>query len=65
MLLIVKVIKYFLNSLFQKTEKSEFLNFFYNHCMHVLTAPLLTNTSEDRYEKGRVSYLLMISVFKE
>ncbi|KAB0365309.1 hypothetical protein FD754_009465 [Muntiacus muntjak] len=31
-----------------KTEKSEFLNFFYNHCMHVLTAPLLTNTSEDR-----------------
>ncbi|ELR60918.1 Serine/threonine-protein phosphatase 4 regulatory subunit 3B [Bos mutus] len=35
-----------------KTEKSEFLNFFYNHCMHVLTAPLLTNTSEDRREKG-------------
>ncbi|XP_069464159.1 serine/threonine-protein phosphatase 4 regulatory subunit 3B isoform X1 [Ambystoma mexicanum] len=29
-----------------KTEKSEFLNFFYNHCMHVLTAPLLANTSE-------------------
>jgi len=40
-----------------KTEKSEFLNFFYNHCMHVLTAPLLTNTSEDKCEKGRVSYL--------
>ncbi|XP_032147982.1 serine/threonine-protein phosphatase 4 regulatory subunit 3B isoform X6 [Sapajus apella] len=34
-----------------KTEKSEFLNFFYNHCMHVLTAPLLTNTSEDKCEK--------------
>ncbi|KAM9187765.1 serine/threonine-protein phosphatase 4 regulatory subunit 3B isoform 2-T2 [Dugong dugon] len=32
-----------------KTEKSEFLNFFYNHCMHVLTAPLLANTSEDKY----------------
>ncbi|XP_075392216.1 serine/threonine-protein phosphatase 4 regulatory subunit 3B isoform X6 [Tenrec ecaudatus] len=34
-----------------KTEKSEFLNFFYNHCMHVLTAPLLANTSEDKCEK--------------
>ncbi|XP_046516909.1 serine/threonine-protein phosphatase 4 regulatory subunit 3B isoform X3 [Equus quagga] len=37
-----------------KTEKSEFLNFFYNHCMHVLTAPLLTNTSEDRCEKDNI-----------
>ncbi|XP_028633200.1 serine/threonine-protein phosphatase 4 regulatory subunit 3B isoform X1 [Grammomys surdaster] len=37
-----------------KTEKSEFLNFFYNHCMHVLTAPLLTNTSEDRREKDNM-----------
>ncbi|XP_041876953.1 serine/threonine-protein phosphatase 4 regulatory subunit 3B isoform X1 [Corvus kubaryi] len=37
-----------------KTEKSEFLNFFYNHCMHVLTAPLLTNTSEDKCEKDAV-----------
>uniref|UniRef100_A0A8C3XNP2 Serine/threonine-protein phosphatase 4 regulatory subunit 3-like central domain-containing protein n=1 Tax=Chelydra serpentina TaxID=8475 RepID=A0A8C3XNP2_CHESE len=39
-----------------KTEKSEFLNFFYNHCMHVLTAPLLANTSEDKCEKGRIKY---------
>ncbi|NXJ63820.1 P4R3B phosphatase, partial [Rostratula benghalensis] len=38
-----------------KTEKSEFLNFFYNHCMHVLTAPLLANTSEDKCEKGKVT----------
>ncbi|NXF42777.1 P4R3B phosphatase, partial [Oceanites oceanicus] len=38
-----------------KTEKSEFLNFFYNHCMHVLTAPLLANTSEDKCEKGNVT----------
>ncbi|XP_029414494.1 serine/threonine-protein phosphatase 4 regulatory subunit 3B isoform X2 [Nannospalax galili] len=37
-----------------KTEKSEFLNFFYNHCMHVLTAPLLTNTSEDKCEKDNL-----------
>ncbi|NXX89162.1 P4R3B phosphatase, partial [Centropus bengalensis] len=38
-----------------KTEKSEFLNFFYNHCMHVLTAPLLANTSEDKCEKGNAT----------
>ncbi|KFP71478.1 Serine/threonine-protein phosphatase 4 regulatory subunit 3B, partial [Acanthisitta chloris] len=37
-----------------KTEKSEFLNFFYNHCMHVLTAPLLANTSEDKCDKDAV-----------
>ncbi|KAH0622871.1 hypothetical protein JD844_025657 [Phrynosoma platyrhinos] len=37
-----------------KTEKSEFLNFFYNHCMHVLTAPLLANTSEDKNDKDAV-----------
>uniref|UniRef100_A0A8B9T563 Serine/threonine-protein phosphatase 4 regulatory subunit 3B n=1 Tax=Anas platyrhynchos TaxID=8839 RepID=A0A8B9T563_ANAPL len=35
-------------------KKSEFLNFFYNHCMHVLTAPLLANTSEDKCEKDAV-----------
>ncbi|XP_036781884.1 serine/threonine-protein phosphatase 4 regulatory subunit 3B isoform X3 [Manis pentadactyla] len=38
-----------------KTEKSEFLNFFYNHCMHVLTAPLLTNTSEDKCVKDNIA----------
>ncbi|NXD09724.1 P4R3B phosphatase, partial [Nothocercus nigrocapillus] len=43
-----------------KTEKSEFLNFFYNHCMHVLTAPLLANTSEDKCEKGMVIYILYL-----
>ncbi|KFP31589.1 Serine/threonine-protein phosphatase 4 regulatory subunit 3B, partial [Colius striatus] len=37
-----------------KTEKSEFLNFFYNHCMHVLTAPLLANTAEEKCEKDAV-----------
>ncbi|XP_016846212.1 serine/threonine-protein phosphatase 4 regulatory subunit 3B isoform X1 [Anolis carolinensis] len=37
-----------------KTEKSEFLNFFYNHCMHVLTAPLLANTTEDKNDKDAV-----------
>ncbi|NXK93351.1 P4R3B phosphatase, partial [Formicarius rufipectus] len=40
-----------------KTEKSEFLNFFYNHCMHVLTAPLLANTTEEKCDKGRSFHL--------
>ncbi|NWX48223.1 P4R3B phosphatase, partial [Steatornis caripensis] len=43
-----------------KTEKSEFLNFFYNHCMHVLTAPLLANTSEDKCEKGNVNLFFFL-----
>lgn len=30
-----------------KTEKSEFLSFFYRHCMHTLTAPLLAATATD------------------
>ncbi|XP_064601832.1 serine/threonine-protein phosphatase 4 regulatory subunit 3-like [Liolophura sinensis] len=31
-----------------KTEKTEFLSFFYKHSMHVLTAPLFANTTEDK-----------------
>ncbi|NXU50357.1 P4R3B phosphatase, partial [Turnix velox] len=38
-----------------KTEKSEFLNFFYNHCMHVLTAPLLANTAQEKSDKEKES----------
>ncbi|XP_023683908.1 serine/threonine-protein phosphatase 4 regulatory subunit 3-A isoform X1 [Paramormyrops kingsleyae] len=30
-----------------KTEKTEFLSFFYKYCMHVLTAPLLANTADN------------------
>uniref|UniRef100_A0A8C6TVW6 Serine/threonine-protein phosphatase 4 regulatory subunit 3 n=1 Tax=Neogobius melanostomus TaxID=47308 RepID=A0A8C6TVW6_9GOBI len=33
-----------------KTEKTEFLSFFYKHCMHVLSAPLLANTTEDNLD---------------
>jgi len=36
----------------QKTEKTEFLSFFYKYCMHVLTAPLLANTAHDKTSKG-------------
>uniref|UniRef100_A0A4W3GQJ7 Protein phosphatase 4 regulatory subunit 3C n=1 Tax=Callorhinchus milii TaxID=7868 RepID=A0A4W3GQJ7_CALMI len=31
-----------------KTEKTEFLSFFYKHCMHVLSAPLLANTTDEK-----------------
>ncbi|KFO18493.1 Serine/threonine-protein phosphatase 4 regulatory subunit 3 [Fukomys damarensis] len=48
-----------------KTEKSEFLNFFYNHCMHILTAPLLTNTSEDKCEKGALRFMRRIIGLKD
>uniref|UniRef100_A0A8D0P119 Protein phosphatase 4 regulatory subunit 3B n=1 Tax=Sus scrofa TaxID=9823 RepID=A0A8D0P119_PIG len=48
-----------------KTEKSEFLNFFYNHCMHVLTAPLLTNTSEDRCEKDNYQTAQLLALILE
>lgn len=34
-----------------KTEKTEFLSFFYKYCMHVLTAPLLANTAHDKNSK--------------
>ncbi|XP_077443578.1 serine/threonine-protein phosphatase 4 regulatory subunit 3 isoform X5 [Stigmatopora argus] len=34
-----------------KTEKTEFLSFFYKHCMHVLSAPLLANTTEETPSK--------------
>ncbi|XP_061668619.1 serine/threonine-protein phosphatase 4 regulatory subunit 3 isoform X1 [Syngnathoides biaculeatus] len=34
-----------------KTEKTEFLSFFYKHCMHVLSAPLLANTTDEKPSK--------------
>ncbi|KAK1171263.1 serine/threonine-protein phosphatase 4 regulatory subunit 3 isoform X1 [Acipenser oxyrinchus oxyrinchus] len=37
-----------------KTEKTEFLSFFYKYCMHVLTAPLLANTVEEKTGKDAV-----------
>ena len=38
--------------MFQKTEKTEFLSFFYKHSMHVLTAPLFAVTAEKKISKG-------------
>uniref|UniRef100_A0A8C2ZYF8 Serine/threonine-protein phosphatase 4 regulatory subunit 3 n=1 Tax=Cyclopterus lumpus TaxID=8103 RepID=A0A8C2ZYF8_CYCLU len=43
-----------------KTEKTEFLSFFYKHCMHVLSAPLLANTTEEK--PGKVLSLIFIFV---
>jgi protein phosphatase-4 regulatory subunit 3 len=34
-----------------KSEKTDFLNHFYKHCMHVFVAPLLSSTVHDRPEK--------------
>ncbi|CAB1312779.1 unnamed protein product [Coregonus sp. 'balchen'] len=35
-----------------KTEKTEFLSFFYKYCMQVLTAPLLASTVDEKNCKG-------------
>ncbi|EEC20478.1 conserved hypothetical protein, partial [Ixodes scapularis] len=44
--------------------KSEFLNFFYKHCMHVLIAPVLANTTGDApsRECGQTAQLLGLIV---
>jgi len=34
-----------------KQEKTDFLNYFYKHCMHVLIGPLLANTANDKPER--------------
>uniref|UniRef100_A0AAR2LTV7 Serine/threonine-protein phosphatase 4 regulatory subunit 3 n=1 Tax=Pygocentrus nattereri TaxID=42514 RepID=A0AAR2LTV7_PYGNA len=44
-----------------KTEKTEFLSFFYKYCMHVLTAPLLANTAEERKEQAFTMCLLFLN----
>ncbi|XP_046528851.1 protein PPP4R3C [Equus quagga] len=38
-----------------KCERSEFLNFFYKHCMHNFIAPLLAATSEEICEKKNIA----------
>uniref|UniRef100_A0A4W3H7B3 Protein phosphatase 4 regulatory subunit 3C n=1 Tax=Callorhinchus milii TaxID=7868 RepID=A0A4W3H7B3_CALMI len=49
-----------------KTEKTEFLSFFYKHCMHVLSAPLLANTTDEKpSSKGEFDlHHLNIDIFK-
>ncbi|XP_040857918.1 protein PPP4R3C isoform X2 [Ochotona curzoniae] len=50
-----------------RCERSEFLNFFYKHCMHNLIGPLLATTSEDRCEDNVVgsdenNFLLLAAI---
>ncbi|XP_019618676.1 PREDICTED: serine/threonine-protein phosphatase 4 regulatory subunit 3A-like isoform X1 [Branchiostoma belcheri] len=49
----------------QKTEKTEFLSFFYKNCMHVLTAPLLANTTEDKPSKDDYVTAQLLSLILE
>ncbi|XP_071476221.1 serine/threonine-protein phosphatase 4 regulatory subunit 3-like isoform X1 [Diadema antillarum] len=48
-----------------KTEKTEFLTFFYKHCMHVLTAPLLANTTEEKPSKDDYQTSQLLSLILE
>ncbi|EDV24035.1 uncharacterized protein TRIADDRAFT_50359 [Trichoplax adhaerens] len=42
-----------------RTEKSEFLTFFYKHCMHILIAPLLAATSSSKIKDDSRSSVLL------
>lgn len=48
-----------------KSEKTEFLNFFYKHCMHVLLAPLLSNTVEEKPNKEDYQLVQLLSLILE
>ncbi|XP_062406363.1 serine/threonine-protein phosphatase 4 regulatory subunit 3 isoform X2 [Sardina pilchardus] len=48
-----------------KTEKTEFLSFFYKHCMHVLSAPLLANTTEDKPSKDDFQTCQLLALIVE
>ncbi|XP_058880451.1 serine/threonine-protein phosphatase 4 regulatory subunit 3B-like isoform X7 [Acipenser ruthenus] len=48
-----------------KTEKTEFLSFFYKYCMHVLTAPLLANTAEEKTGKDNFQTAQLLALILE
>uniref|UniRef100_A0A3Q2DZA7 Serine/threonine-protein phosphatase 4 regulatory subunit 3 n=1 Tax=Cyprinodon variegatus TaxID=28743 RepID=A0A3Q2DZA7_CYPVA len=48
-----------------KTEKTEFLGFFYKYCMHVLTAPLLANTAHDKNSKDNFQTAQLLALILE
>ncbi|XP_075869537.1 serine/threonine-protein phosphatase 4 regulatory subunit 3 isoform X2 [Nelusetta ayraudi] len=48
-----------------KTEKTEFLSFFYKHCMHVLSAPLLANTTEEKPSKDDFQTCQLLALILE
>lgn len=53
------------NMMANKNEKTEFLSFFYYHCMHVLMAPLLANTADDKPGKGDYQTAHLLSLILE
>ena len=46
-----------------KSEKTDFLNHFYKHCMHVFVNPLLSNTVHDQPENSDSSTVQVGSFF--
>uniref|UniRef100_A0A8C5GY74 Serine/threonine-protein phosphatase 4 regulatory subunit 3 n=1 Tax=Gouania willdenowi TaxID=441366 RepID=A0A8C5GY74_GOUWI len=48
-----------------KTEKTEFLSFFYKYCMHVLTAPLLANTAHEKNSKDNFQTAQLLALILE
>uniref|UniRef100_A0A8B9GU73 SMEK homolog 1 n=1 Tax=Astyanax mexicanus TaxID=7994 RepID=A0A8B9GU73_ASTMX len=48
-----------------KTEKTEFLSFFYKHCTHVLSAPLLANTTEEKPSKDDFQTCQLLALIVE
>ncbi|CAG5121155.1 unnamed protein product [Candidula unifasciata] len=48
-----------------KTEKSEFLSFFYKHSMHVLAAPLFVNTTDNKPSRDDYQTAQLLSLILE
>ncbi|KAG1696498.1 Serine/threonine-protein phosphatase 4 regulatory subunit 3 [Nymphon striatum] len=48
-----------------KSEKTDFLNFFYKHCIHFLIAPLLANTTEDSPTKEDYQTVQLLGLILE
>lgn len=48
-----------------KQEKTDFLNYFYKHCMHVLIGPLLANTVNDNPEREDTCSVQLLSLILE
>jgi len=48
-----------------KSEKTDFLNHFYKHCMHVFVNPLLSNTQPDQPEKSDSSTVQVLGLIVE
>jgi len=48
-----------------KQEKTDFLNYFYKHCMHVLIGPLLANTVNDKPEREDSCTVQLLSLILE